>query len=48
MPEVGDDGLCRIQNAKDWRKGLGDWLWLGVGLAVLMASRNGMASGRHR
>ncbi len=32
-----------MMNAKDWRKGLDDWLWLGVGLAVLLASRKGMA-----
>ena len=47
--EGGDGGgLCGTKSAKDWRKGLGDWLWLGVGLVVLGVSRRSMARARKR
>jgi hypothetical protein len=41
-----EDGLCGNAIGKDWRKGLGDWLWLGVGLAMLLVSRRGVARRR--
>jgi hypothetical protein len=45
-PPCGCDALSSKSSA--WRKSLGDWLWLGAGLAVLLASRRSMASGRKR
>jgi hypothetical protein len=46
-PAEGEDGggSCG-SSAKDLRAGLGEWLWLGVGLAVLGVSRRSMASRR--
>jgi hypothetical protein len=44
-PDTGGGGICG-GGKKDWRKSLGDWLWLGVGLVALLTSRKGIARAR--
>jgi hypothetical protein len=41
--EEAGSQLCGSPIGKDWREGLSDWLWLGLGLAVLMVSRRSAA-----